>query len=69
MKADIYTKGVLTVIACCLTYFVARDLSLVPEVKAQTGGVVDVNIVQVAGTSIDKYKMPYGDAFLPVRDK
>ena len=47
MKTDIYTKCVLTVIACCLLYFVARDTSVIQDAHAKS--VMDVNIVQLAG--------------------
>ncbi len=63
MKVDMYTKAMLTVIACCLLYFVARDLSVVQDAHAQSRGVVEVNIVQVAGVRIASY-----DA-LPVKIK
>ncbi len=69
MKADLYTKSVLTVIACCLLYFVMRDISVVPEVRAQSQGTVDVNIVQVAGAKISNNGMVSYDAFLPVKVK
>jgi len=50
MKIDAYTKIVLTVIAGCLVYMVARDVTLVPTAHAQMGAsVTDVNIVQIAG--------------------
>ena len=64
MKTDVYTKTVLTVIACCLLYFAAKDLSVVPVVHAQSGGPIDVNIVQVAGQRISIL-----DAFVPVKVK
>ena len=64
MKTDVYTKTVLTVIACCLLYFVAKDLSVVPVVHARSEGLIDVNIVQIAGRSISTY-----DAVLPVKVK
>lgn len=69
MKADFYTKTVLTVIAGCLFYFVVRDLSIVPDVHAQSQGTVDVNIVQVAGAKISNNGMVGYDAFLPVKVK
>ena len=69
MKADFYTQTVLTVIACCLLYFVVRDISIVPEVRAQSQGTVDVNIVQVAGAKINSNGMVSYDAFLPVKVK
>lgn len=34
MKADMYTKGVLTVIAACLVVLAAGQLSVVPEANA-----------------------------------
>ena len=69
MKVDLYTKVVLTVIASCLLYVVAKDISLVKDVHAQSAGVVDVNIVQVAGARISSNGMVGYDAFLPVKAK
>ncbi len=54
MKTDAYTKSVLTVIAFCLLYFVARDASVIPD--AHANAVVDVNIVKVAGSTINTYE-------------
>ena len=62
MKPDLYTKAVLTVIASCLVYFVAKDVVLIQDAHAQSGGVVDVNIVKIDGSSIR-----YASAALPVR--
>lgn len=56
MKTDAYTKVVLTVIACCLLYFVIRDATVVPPAHAST--VVDVNIVKVAGNTIYEAAVP-----------
>lgn len=61
MKPDRYTKAVLTVIASCLVYFVARDLSVVPNAHA-SNGVVDVNIIKIDGNSVYS-----SSATLPVR--
>ena len=69
MKVDLYTKMMLTVVACCLLYIVAKDISLVKDVRAQSGGVTNVNIVQVAGKQINEYDIPYGNAALPVKTK
>lgn len=69
MKTDGYTKTVLTVIACCLVYLVAKDLSVVPVVHAQSRGPIDVNVVQVAGATISNNGMVSYDAFLPVKVK
>lgn len=54
MKTDVYTKCVLTVIACCLLYIVAKDASVIPD--AHANAVVDVNIVKVAGGTIGSYE-------------
>jgi hypothetical protein len=54
MKTDAYTKSVLTVIACCLLYFVAKDISVIPD--AHANAVVDINIVKVAGSTISLYE-------------
>ncbi len=71
MKVDFYTKASLTVIAFCLSYFVVKDISIVPDVRAQSRGVVDVNIVQVAGAQINAVnnRIDSYDAFLPVKVK
>ena len=69
MKVDLYTKMMLTVIACCLLYIVANDISLVKDVHAQSGGVANVNIVQIAGKKINEYDIPYDNAALPVKTK
>ena len=63
MKPDFYTKSVLTVIASCLVYFVVQDITPIKEAHAQTGGVVDVNIVKIDGTPL---RYPSSVA-LPVR--
>jgi hypothetical protein len=52
MKPDFYTKAVLTVIAGCLVYFVVQDITPIKEAHAQSGGVVDVNIVKIDGTPL-----------------
>ena len=52
MKVDFYTKAVLTVIASCLVYFVMQDVAPIKEAHAQSGGVVDVNIVKIDGTPL-----------------
>ena len=69
MKVDFYTKAILTVVACCLLYFVARDISVVQEVHAQSRTIMDVNIVQVAGAQISSNGMVSYDGFLPVKAK
>lgn len=64
---DAYSKIVLTVIAGCLVYMVARDLTLVPSAQAQTGaGVTDVNIVQIAGSAVTAPGNSRFEASLPV---
>jgi hypothetical protein len=69
MKTDLFTKVVLTVIASCLVYFVAKDLSIVQVAHAQSGQTIDVNIVQVAGAKISNNGMVSYDAYLPVKAK
>lgn len=54
MQTDVYTKSVLTVIAGCLLYFVARDTSVIPD--AHANAIVDVNIVKVAGSTISSHE-------------
>ena len=53
MKIDVYTKAVLTVIACCLLYIVVKDINLVDRAYAQSGRTVDVNLTQIAGRTIE----------------
>ena len=48
MNSDSYTRIVLTVIAACLVWIVARDVELVKPAYAASG-LVDVNIVRIAG--------------------
>lgn len=68
MKIDAYTRIVLTVIAGCLVYFVARDLTLVPDARAQeAGAVTPVNVVQIAGAPIDAPRDTRAEVSLPVR--
>jgi hypothetical protein len=62
VKPDFYTKAVLTVIASCLVYFVVQDVAPIKEAHAQSGSVVDVNIVKVDGSSLR-----YPSVALPVK--
>ncbi len=69
MKTDVYTKTVLTVIACCLVYIVGRDIRLVDNSYAQTGATVDINITQIGGKRIEGIDLmggSYGPS-LPVK--
>lgn len=67
MNIDAYSKIVLTVIAGCLVYMVARDLTLVPSAQAQLSpGVTDVNIVQIAGSAVTAPGNSRFEASLPV---
>jgi len=52
MKADLYTKIVLTVIAVCLSYIVVRDLSLIDPAHAQGNRTMPVDIVAIAGNRL-----------------
>lgn len=64
---DAYSKIVLTVIAGCLVYMVARDLTLVPAAHAQVEqSVTDVNIVQIAGSAVAAPANSRFEASLPV---
>ncbi len=68
MKIDAYTRIVLTVIAGCLVYMVAKDLVLVPSAHAQvTDSVTAVNIVQVAGSPVVGPRDSNFETALPVR--
>ena len=62
MKPDLYTKAVLTVIASCLVYFVVQDITPIKEAHAQSGGVVDVNVVKIDGAPVR-----FSSTALPVR--
>lgn len=67
MKIDAYTKIVLTVIAGCLLYMVARDLTVIPSAHAQMQpSVTDVNIVQIAGSTVTAPGNSRFEASLPV---
>jgi hypothetical protein len=68
MKIDAYTRIVLTVIAGCLVYLVAKDLTLVPEARAQdAAGITAVNIVQIAGSPVSAPRDSNFEVSLPVR--
>ena len=62
MKPDFYTKTVLTVIAGCLVYFVGQDIAPIKDAHAESGGVVDVNIVKIDGSPVR-----FSSTALPVR--
>jgi hypothetical protein len=67
MNIDAYSKIVLTVIAGCLLYMVARDLTIVPAAHAQMQtSVTDVNIVQIAGSTLSAPADSRYEASLPV---
>ena len=67
MNIDAYSKIVLTVIAGCLVYMVARDITLVPSAHAQVESpVTDVNIVQIAGSPVSAPGNSRFEASLPV---
>jgi hypothetical protein len=67
MNIDAYSKIVLTVIAGCLVYMVARDITLVPSAHAQVESqVTDVNIVQIAGSAVSAPGNSRFEASLPV---
>ena len=68
MKTDLYTKAILTLIASCLLYIVVKDVALVKDAHAQTGGVANVNIVQIGGRPINERELGF-DGVLPVKVK
>jgi hypothetical protein len=51
MKPDLYTKGVLTIIAACLLALVARSSVAIQPAHA-SGSPIEVNIVEVAGKAV-----------------
>lgn len=68
MQIDAYTRIVLTVIAACLVYLVAKDLSLVPDARAQESApVTAVNIVEIAGSPVTAPANSRFEVSLPVR--
>ena len=68
MNIDAYTRIVLTVIAGCLLYLVAKDVTLVPEARAQgSAGITAVNIVQIAGSPVSAPRDSNFETSLPVR--
>lgn len=68
MQIDAYTRIILTIIAGCLLYMVGKDLTIVPEARAQEGAAVTaVNIVEVAGATIAAPKDTRFEVSLPVR--
>ena len=69
MKTDSYTKTILTVIALCLVYIVAKDVGVFPNANAQSGQVVDVNITKIAGAPISNHRLVQSDLPLPVTVK
>jgi len=55
MKPDIYTKVVLTIIAACLFIIAFRDISIIPDAKAQSyQGPVEVDVVSIGGNKLPK---------------
>ncbi len=67
MKVDIYTKAVLTVIAGCLLYLVARDAVLIKDALAQSRGPVEVNIVQIDNKPFVAFDVSSSKPALPVK--
>jgi hypothetical protein len=69
MQIDAYTKIILTLVAGCLLYMVAKDLTLVSSAQAQnvSSAVTDVNIVQVAGSPVAPPADSRFETALPVR--
>lgn len=69
MKTDVYTKIVLTVIASCLVYLVAKDMAFVGSAEAQSRSPIEVNIVEVAGYKFSGTDISSGYPALPVKVK
>lgn len=68
MQIDAYTRIVLTVIASCLVYMVAKDFTLVPDARAQEGvPVTAVNIVEIGGAPVPAPGNSRYEVSLPVR--
>jgi len=68
MKIDAYIRIVLTVIAGCLLYMVGKDLTLVPDARAQDApAVTAVNIVEIGGSPVASPRDSRFETSLPVR--
>ena len=68
MKIDAYTRIVLTVIAGCLLYMVGKDLTIIPEARAQEGSpVMAVNIAEIGGAPVPAPANSRYEVSLPVR--
>lgn len=68
MQIDAYTRIVLTVIAGCLCYMVAKDLTFLPDARAQESApVTAVNIVEIGGAPIPAPANSRYEVSLPVR--
>lgn len=58
---DLYTKSILTVIAVCLILITVRDVNVVSEARASSGGPVEVKIVEISS------RLSYSTDALPVK--
>jgi len=71
MKADLYTKIMLTVIAVCLACIVLKNISIVTEAQAQStynyDKVMRVNIVQIDDRTFDAGDVTMYHPYLPVK--
>ena len=50
MKTDLYTKTLLTIIAVCLTFNVAKDLDIIPKAYASENKIEGNELTPVAET-------------------
>jgi len=67
LKIDLYTKAVLTIIASCLFYLVAKDIVVINHVQAQSSESVNVNIVGVGGKPFNSLTFNSLNPALPVK--
>ena len=67
---DLYTRIILTVIAICLVYIVAKDMNIVPDASAQRGYKevpTDVNIVRIDGQKFGPSDVNIFHPALPIK--
>ena len=62
-----YSKIMLTIVAVCLLYIVAKDISLVPNAHADAP--VKVDIVAISGFTFDEREVTGYKTALPVSQR
>ena len=67
MRADRYTKTLLTIIAACLVWLAAKDLVLPPAARAQTSDSVQRVLIVGWDQGVESEANADGLSALPVR--